>query len=326
MILELPSLGGVQGTNLMNEEAGGEETDMIHPFGVHADWNESFYFNFYDSENDYCGFMRIGLKPNKDEKNMFCFFLSPEGEEIGTRVVEPFTDSQLSVEGLKFDRIAPDKEWRLRYDGSMKQTRGSEVHRLNVSFDLTFKAINKVFDYRESDSGYSDLVSHVSPAEHTEQFGKFEGTATIGTKKLSISGLGERDHAWGTTDWISPSTWIWLSGQFSEGLAFNFTKLFIGRETVDAGYIHIGGVNRPIVKVEVVTQVKKNGGPESLKVWLMEADGKMHEIEATVMRTARLPYAGSIERSVSVVYETLARYRMGNETGYGIAEYLVRER
>lgn len=326
MILGLHNLGGVQRIDLVNEDAGEQETDMIHPFGKHADWNESFYFNFYDKENDYCGFMRIGLKPNKDEKNMFCFFLSPEGEEIGTRAAEPFTDPQLSVNGLKFERIAPDKEWMLEYAGSMKQTRGSEVRRLNVSFHLTFKAINKVFDYRESNSGYSELVSYKSPAEHTEQFGKIEGTATIGTKKLSISGLGERDHAWGTTDWISPSTWIWLSGQFSEGLAFNFTKLFIGRETVDAGFIHIGGVNRPIVKVEVVTQVKKSGGPESLKAWLMEADGKMHEIEATVMRTARLPYSGSLEKNVPVVYEALAKYRMGNETGYGIAEYLVRER
>jgi hypothetical protein len=308
----------------VNEDAREPETDMLHPFGKHADWNESFYFNFYDKVNDYCGFMRIGLKPNKDEKNMLCFFLSPEGHVIGARDVVPFSDSQLRVKGLKFERIVPDREWRLEYRGSMRHTVGSEIQRRDVSFDLTFKAINKVFDYRESASGYYDLVSRVSPAEHNEQFGRIDGTATIGTETISISGLGERDHAWGTTDWIAPATWIWLSGQFSERLAFNFTKLSIGKEIVDAGFIHVDGVNRPIVKVDIATEFSKGGGPKSLRAWLMEADGKMHEIEALIIRTARLPFAGSIDQSVSVMYETLAKYRMGDETGYGIAEYLIR--
>ena len=309
----------------MKREAGVTETDSLHPFGKHADWNESFYFNFYDKGNGYCAFMRIGLKPNKDEKNMLCFFMSPEGHVIGARDVEPFKDTQLSIKGLKFERIVPDKEWRMEYTGSMKHTIGSDIQRRNVSFNLAFKAINKVFDYRESDSGYSDLVTHVSPAEHTEQFGRIEGTATIGSRTMSVNGLGERDHAWGTTDWIAPATWIWLSGQFSEGLAFNFTKLFIGKEVVDAGFIYREGVNRPIVKVDIATEFNKGGGPKSLKAWLVEADGRMHNIEATVMRTARLPFAGSIERSVSVMYETLAKFQLGDETGYGIVEYLIRD-
>jgi len=308
------------------KESTEPETDTLHPFGKHSDWNESFYFNFYDKANDICAFMRIGLKPNINEKNMLCFFLSPEGDVIGTRGVEPFSDSELSIGGLKFERVVPDMEWRLRFKGSMKHTRGSEIHRQDTSFDLTFKAINKVFDYRESlPSGYSDLAEDLSPAEHNEQFGRVVGTATIGSKKYSIAGLGERDHAWGTTDWISPSTWIWLSGQFSERRAFNFTKLFIRREIVDAGFIHIDGVNRPIVKVNVVTEFNRSGGPESLRTWLTEPDGKVHEIEATIMRTVRLPFAGRIEKTVSVMYETLARFQMGDEIGYGIVEYLVRE-
>lgn len=307
------------------KQAAESVTDMLHPFGQHVDWNESFYFNFYDKEKDYCLFMRIGLKPNKHEKNMFCFLLSPDGHVISTRDVEPFTDSELKVRGLKLERIVPDKEWRLVYSGSMKHTFGSEIHRQDVSFDLTFKSLNKVFDYRECVSGYNDLVAQVSPAEHTEQFGRIEGTATIGAEKIHLSGLGERDHAWGTTDWIAPATWIWLSCQFSEKLAFNLTKLIIGKEIVDAGFIHIDGENRPIVKADIVSKFDEVGGPKSLKVWLMEGGGEVHEVDASVIRTAKLPFSRSIEKSVSVMYETLAKYQMGGETGYGIAEYLVRE-
>jgi hypothetical protein len=69
----------------------------------------------------------------------------------------------------------------------------------------------------------------------------------------------------------------------------------------------------------------KGGGPKSLMLWLLEKTGEVHEIEAEVMRNAKMPFSGSIEKSVSVMHETLARYRMGGEYGYGIAEYLMRE-
>jgi hypothetical protein len=310
----------------VTEDAGESGTDMIHPFKKHADWNESFYFNFYDKEKDYCAFMRIGFKPNKNEKNMLCFFLTPPGHVIGTRDVEPFSDSELKVNGLSYTKIVPDKEWRLQYSGSMRHTKGSQVERRSVSFDLTYKALNRVYDYRESASGYSELVEKVAPAEHTEQFGRVVGSATIGDSTIPLNGLGERDHAWGTTDWIAPSAWTWLSGQFSEELAFNFTKLVVGKDVVDAGFIYIDGRNRPIVRVDITTEFNKDGGPKSLKTWLMEDNGEVHEIEAEILRTVRLPFAGNLATSVSVMYETLARYRLGKETGYGIAEYLVREK
>jgi hypothetical protein len=310
----------------MDKDPEVTETDRLHAFGKHADWNESFYFNFYDKEKDYCAFMRIGLKPNKNEKNMLCFFLTPAGHVIGMRDVEPFRDSELKVGGLKFTKLVPDKEWRMEFSGSMKHTKGSEVERRKVSFDLTYKALNKVYDYRESASGYSDLVEKVAPAEHNEQFGRVEGVATIDGNAIALSGLGERDHAWGTTDWIAPSTWTWLSGQFSEKLAFNFTKLFVGKDVVDAGFVHIDGTNRPIVRVDITTEFNKGGGPKFIKTWLMEDNGEVHGIEAEILRTVRLPFAGNLASSVSVMYETLAKYRMGKEVGYGIAEYLVREK
>jgi hypothetical protein len=310
----------------MTERAGETETDTIHPFKKHADWNESFYFNFYDKEKDYCAFMRIGLKPNKHEKNVICYFLTPTAHVMGTRGAESFNDSELKVGGLKFTKIVPDKEWRLEYSGSMRDTKGSDVERRSVSFDLTYKALNRVFDYRECASGYNELVEKVSPAEHTEQFGRIVGSLSIGDDKIQLNGLGERDHAWGTTDWIAPSTWTWLSGQFSEKLAFNFTKLVVGKDVVDAGFIHIDGRNRPIAKVDIATEFDRVGGPKSLKTWLMEDNGEVHEIEAEILRTARLSFAGNIATSVSVMHATLAKYKMGNEVGYGIAEYLVREK
>jgi len=308
----------------MERSADSLDKDAVHPFGRHADWNESFYFNFYDRDQDICAFMRIGLKPNKNEKNMICYLLPSDGHVVGTRDVVSFTGPQLQVKGLSLTRKVADKEWRLEYSGSMRRTVGSRVERRNVVFDLSYKALNKVFDYRESVSGYTELVTKVAPAEHNEQFGRIEGTITIEDTKIPINGLGERDHAWGTTDWVAPSTWTWLSGQFSEKVAFNFTKLVVAKETVDAGFIHIDGKNRPIVKVDLSTEFSKTGAPTSLKTYLFEEDGEVHEIAGAIVRTARLPFAGNLATSISLMYETLTKYRMGDATGYGVAEYLVR--
>jgi len=41
------------------------------------------------------------------------------------------------------------------------------------------------------------------------------------------------------------------------------------------------------------------------------------------MRAMSLPFAGA--KGVSLLHETLARYAMNSETGYGVAEYLVRK-
>lgn len=315
----------VRGYPMVDQKGEEPETDILHPFGTHIDWNESFYFNMYDREQDICAFMRIGLRPNRKEKGMFCFFMLPDGSTLGSKGTESLEDHEFKSKGLRFERIVPDKEWRLEYKGVMRHAQGSEIRRQDTSFDLTYRSINKTFNYRQCASVDRDVAFQVSAAEHTEQLGRIEGTAVIDGKTVSLSGLGERDHSWGMRDWAAPSVWVWLSCQFSETRAFNVTKLIVGKDVVDGGFLFINGENRPLVKADIITEYHKDGGPKALKMWLMEKTGEVHEAEAEVLRTAKMPFSGSTEKSVTVMYETLARFRMGGETGYGIAEYLNRE-
>jgi len=300
-------------------------TDLIHPAGKHVDWNESFYFNLYDKEKNICAFMRIGLKPNKVEKNMMCYFMMPDGSVLGTRDVGPGEDLELAVNGLRLEKVVPDKEWRMTYKGTMKRTLGDDIQRREVAFTLTYRAVNKVFDYRECAVGEKDIVSRVNPAEHTEQFGSIEGDLTIAGETIHLIGFGEKDHSWGIRDWVAPTMWIWLSCQFSDRLAFNITKLMVGTDVVDAGFIHMDGDNKPLVRTDVITEYAKEGGPKTLKLWLVEKDGKVHEVQADIIRTTKLPFGGALDKSVSVLHEALARFRLRDEIGYGVAEYLIRE-
>jgi hypothetical protein len=96
-----------------------DSTDIIHEFGTHEEWNESFYFNFYDRGQDICGFMRIGLKPNKKEKSVFCFLMMPDGNVFGLKDQAVMENNDLEAVGLKFSKLVDDKKWRLEFNGEL---------------------------------------------------------------------------------------------------------------------------------------------------------------------------------------------------------------
>lgn len=300
------------------------DTDIIHPFGDHAEWSESFYFNFYDRINDVCGFMRIGLKPNKNEKSVFCFFMLPDGSIVGLKGGSPYNGPDLAVNGLTFTKVEPEKHWKMEFAGIMAKMASPPVP-LKASFSLDFTALNDVFDYRACVSGHKEEISKSVASEHLEQFGRVTGTLKVGDKKFTIDALGERDHSWGVREWTAPKMWIWLTCQFSESEALNVTKLAVEQGEVDAGFIHLHDKSIPLDAVRIDTTFTPEGGPRSFRMNLTDRDGKIHEVEAEIIKQAMLPFEGPDKKSLAIMYETLARYRMDGKVGYGIAEYLIKK-
>lgn len=319
------TVDGGEGVLLVAEDGKAEDTDIVHEFGEHPDWNESFYFNFYDRAKDVCGFMRIGLKPNRDEKSMFFFLMMPNGMSIGTRGAEPFKDSELRAKGLRYEKMISERKWRMLYDGDLVRIDGGAGEKVRVSMQLDFDALHPIFNYRECVSEEDVRMSRSTASEHTEQYGRITGRLEIGGTQLRIDALGERDHSWGVRDWIAPTMWIWLTAQFSEGVAMNLTKLIVEEGVVDAGYVHRDGRNLPIVKTDVETEYGTDGGPKTLSVVLRDKSGAEHRMKAQVMRTVRLSFTGHEGYGTAVMYETLAQFEYQGLKGYGIAEYLVRQ-
>ena len=300
------------------------DTDVLHEFGTHAEWNESFYFNFYDKARDICAFMRIGLKPNSNEKTGFCFFMMPDGSVLAMHGLEPVGDRELEVGNLRFEKILPEKKWQLAFSGMMERRKGDAKASEQVSFSADYESLNRVFDYREYVSGINEKISEKIATQHLEQFGRAVGRLTIGAKEYTLDGLGERDHSWGVRDWNAPKMWIWLTCQFSEKSALNVTKLAMDGGEVDAGFIHLYGKNVPLMKVDIETSWDANHEPKGLEMKLKDMEGNVHEVSTGAMRKTVVPFAGRDGKSLSLMHENLARYKMGSRVGYGIAEYLIR--
>lgn len=300
-------------------------TDTLHDFGNELDWNESFYFSLYDKGNDILSFMRIGLKPNRKIKELFCFFILPDESLVGTKEQVTYDSFAISARGLSFQNLDPEKRWRLLFAGNLMKMGGTARVPVNTHFDLTFETLNPVFNYRECVSGEKERISKTVASEHLEQFGKITGHLLIEGKEYKIYGLGERDHSWGVREWNAPKMWIWLNCQFNENCALNVTKLVMGNAEIDAGYFFNGAANMPLVKVKIDTEYGKDGSPDSLRMLLTDKQGKEYSIEAEVLKKAVLPFQGPDGKALSLLHETLGKYRMGDLTGYGIVEYLIRK-
>lgn len=299
-------------------------TDITHSAGTEKEWNESFYFNVYDRESDICAFMRIGLKPNMDERSAFCFIMMPDGTSVGMMDQEGFGDGSLYAKGLHFEVLEREKRWKMAFNGRMSRMTDNGPCSVPVSFVLEFEARNEVFDYRECVDAEGERISSQVASEHLEQFGKITGSLMVGEEQFDISGLGERDHSWGVRDWNAPKMWIWLTAQFSEKVALNVTKLFMEQGEVSAGYFHLNGKNLPLVKADVRTVLDPDGTPRSLAMSLVDKFGGKHKVTAEVMRLVAVPLPGRDGRAMSVMHEALAEYNFNGYEGYGIAEYLVR--
>lgn len=299
-----------------------DSTDKIHEFGTHEEWNESFYFNFYDRGQDVCGFMRIGLKPNKKEKSVFCFLMMPDGNTFGVKYQAVMENNDLEVAGLKFSKLEDDKKWRLEFNGELSKM-VKEGEKEKVSFELIFDALNNIYDYRESVSGEKEKIAVSVASEHLEQFGKITGKLTLGGKVYNITAMGERDHSWGVRDWNAPRMWVWITAQFDEGFAFNLTKLFMDRGEVDAGFIHLDGKNVPIVRADIVTEYNRDGSPNTVYMALHDKEGDVHGAKAVIKHKVALPFASKDDRVLSLMHECLSKFTLDDDVGYGIVEYLV---
>ena len=299
-------------------------TDVIHEFGSHEEWNESFYFNFYDRGQDICGFMRIGLKPNKKMKEVFCFIMLPDGSVLGLKDHVDMEDNELEAMGLKLVKVEEERKWHLEFSGELPRMQ-KEGEKEQVSFSLDFTALNNAYDYRESVSGDKEKQLAQSVAsEHVEQFGKVAGKLSIGARDYAINGMGERDHSWGVRDWSAPRMWVWITCQFDEGYAFNLTKLFMDKGEVDAGFIHMDGKNIPIMRADIVTEYNRDGSPNTVYMALHDKDGDVHGIKSVVKHKATMPFASKEGKAVSHMHECLAKFTCDDDVGFGIVEYLIR--
>ena len=279
------------------------------------DWNESYYFNLFDPKNGVTSLMRIGNKPNRDEKSVFFFVMSKKGV-FGIRNTEKCDDHHMQCSGLRFEE--KDGGYKLTYNGPLFDVSKEPVPIMS-SMDIDWIPVNPLMDYHDCVDAHGAELSAKTASEHFEQFGVVKGTIRIGDDVFEVEATGERDKSEGVRDWGSPKMWLWLNSVYGTDLGWNATKLSTQMGDVDAGFVGTKDSNDPIIKIDI--DIGYDGNiPASYTMTMNGKSGKSYRIEGKILQHAQLPMQGSKDM---MLIETISQTTYEGRVGFGIAEFLV---
>jgi len=314
--------------------------EHMHPLEAESNFNESMYFNVFDSEANLGGFFRLGNRANEGKAEMTTCLYLPDGR-VAFMFNRPAIEHNDAFDagGMRFEVVEPFEELKVRYEGKVvilddplamadPRTAFKENPWAECRAELTFRGISPVYGGEPvNDDGSPIPESGEGFARgHYEQHTAGTGTITVGDQSWAIDGLGLRDHSWGPRHWQSPWWYRWLTANL--GPDFGFVVTIVASK--DGGR-HIGGMILRDGAYEHITDatietdwVGDDLYHQAIRAVATTKEGS-YEIEGTVknlvpLRNRRTSPEG--EELLTRISEGLTEWRCQGRTGHGLSEYL----
>lgn len=307
--------------------------DGFHQVGEEPTFNESAYFNFYDSRCRLGGFVRIGNRPNEGHAEMtVCLYLPNGSAAFMFWRPEIACNDRFDAAGLRFEPVVPFREHRISYTGACcllerplelldPRRAFSENRHVPVTIDMRYLALSPPFggEPAEQPPGGDGMQSFARG--HFEQHGRAVGRVTIDSDVYELDGLGLRDRSWGPRTWQALRRYRWLTMNFGPdaGIA---AALVVGRDghELHGGYL-FGATNRPLERVSIETIAEPHTGlHDRLDVSLSTTDGSRERITGRVL--SMVPLRNRRDGVTTRIAEGLTEWTWGGRVGYGWSEYL----
>jgi hypothetical protein len=166
---------------------------------------------FGDPAAELYGVARLGLAEGAASGLALLFWrgepvaVSAEG---GVEIDAPSSWDEVSAAGLDTSVVEPLRSWRLQFAGD------------DASLDLELEATGPV---AEVDASHP--VARLGGMAGYEQPVRVCGGAVIGSDRLSVDGLGQRGHSWGSPDWDRIELARTVSAWLGDDLAVSLTAI-----------------------------------------------------------------------------------------------------
>jgi hypothetical protein len=274
-------------------------------------WRESWYFNLMDPKNRIFSVSTMGYMPTEGESHYF-----------STLYVDDTLYTHINYQKLKSeDDIKENPSDGYQSFTILKEHKEWEIQLQKRNFQLNYVWTGR-FPVYEYPGGWQ--IPGILEQQHYEQSGIVKGTITFkdGTVR-EIDGFGHRDHSWGLRNWVNIDEWYWTSVQFENGdLALNCWLNIVNKKHYVHGFLSSEKQNIPLKKIEVQTQFQADNpkNPKSADFILTDKNGKTYELTAETIYLITLPQ--SSKEGTCYIYETISKFEMDNQIGYGVAEYL----
>lgn len=232
--------------------------EFFHEPGEENHWSESHYLDFVGEELS--GHARIGFYPNRETANVWAFLLDDEAVYWVAEESIPLADVhglQARTDDWTYGMFPdePGEQWTVEWAGTVTRSTSpedvlagrGESAELDVEFTTTA---------RHDPFYYSDGATWPGEEGHDryEVASHVEGVADVEGEAREFAGAGERDHSWGPRRWAGDVEWLWISGGFEDGTAYNhFTGWLRGHpeETFVNGFWYDGETVEPFTDATV---------------------------------------------------------------------------
>ncbi len=311
------------------------EDDLMHPLGPELNFNESAYYNFFDTKRSLGGWFRIGNRANEgNAERTVCLYL-PDG-----RVLFSFGRPAISnndahdAGGLRFEVLELTDRHRTTFDGNVVELREprqmadpKDAFKNNpkkrVTFDLEHVAVGPLYGHKAEEKP-GEVASEGFARAHFEQHMRVTGSLSIDGETHRIEGFGLRDHSWGPRFWQAIHSYEWLTMNFGEGLGAMVSIVQRdpeGKETSRGGVIVRGMEMERIVDAQITAEYEDNGlYHKSLTAKVKTESGAEHTITGTVK--GFIPLRNRRENMETFIGEGMTEWRLGDHVGYGLSEFL----
>jgi len=241
------------------------QEDLLHPPGPEKLWRESFYFNWHDLASDLVGESTVGLWPNrKTAERMMLLRLSDDFLIcIEQEPLSAFDLKSMGESPLAYHCLSPLERWQIKWGGEFLVLPSRETEtlsfvlavragkqtarRVHADIDIEFQGLMPPYLYPPGE------LDFLGPFKHLEQVMRVVGTLRVGERKMSVDGIGVRDHSWGIRDWLLADEWYWFTVLFEDF----FAVISYGREGdrwSGGGFVHVDGQTRPISHISIESQ------------------------------------------------------------------------
>lgn len=309
--------------------------DLIHVPEANPGWRESYYFDFYDAAAGIGMWHSVGKRPHKGHSG---YALGIWGSHtlagIGRNHFSQHTEQHV-VGGMRYECIAPLRQWRTTFEGDLGQATPqlrldvrsllpegqAEMPRVPVKFDLTFTGITPAYTYQDLPV-WKPLFSG-----HLDQIGRTTGTLSIGDRTWTIAGLGGRDRSWGTRDWAYPRLWRYvdLAGDGFHLMVW-YTEADRGLTMVD-GFVQDGPDFMEIVGYTETVQTDAAPGkpiPRSIAFDVSTQGGRSYRVTGEVLQIMPVVFVKQQGGTPVTSWNdrALVRFRLSDgKTAYGNIEF-----